>query len=48
MPGYFIGQQKGGMRVQFSSIEKSWEGLLVAAIVMSLILILAMLVGNYL
>jgi hypothetical protein len=33
--------------MQFSSREKTWEGLLVAAIIMSSILVLAMLVGNY-
>jgi len=36
------------MSLQFSSTEKSWEGFLAAAIVMSLILALAMLVCNYL
>jgi len=36
------------MRVHFFSAEKSWEGLLAAAIVMSMILLFAMLAGNYL
>jgi hypothetical protein len=33
--------------MQFSSGETTWDGLLVAAIIMSSILVLAMLMGNY-
>ena len=48
MPGFFIGQKKGGvMKMRFSSTEKTGEGMLVAAVVMSFILALAMLVGNF-
>ncbi len=48
MPGLFIKQKRGVMRLRFFSAEKTWEGLLAAAIVMSLILLFAMLAGNYL
>jgi len=44
----FIEQKRGVISVQFFSAEKSWEGLLAAAFVMSLILLCAMLAGNYL
>jgi dolichol kinase len=47
MPGFLL-NKRGVMRMQFFSAEKSWEGLLAAAIVMSLILLFAMLVGHYL
>ena len=33
--------------MQFTSKDKTWEGLLLAAIIISSILVLAMLVGNY-
>ena len=33
--------------MQFTSKDKTWEGLVLAAIIISSILVLAMLVGNY-
>jgi hypothetical protein len=47
-PVFLLNKKGGVMKMQFFSAENTWEGLLAAAIVMSLILLLAMLAGNYL
>jgi CDP-diglyceride synthetase len=48
MPGFLLGKKGGVRKMRLLSTEKTWEGLLLAAVIMSCILVLAMLVGNYL